>query len=38
MNRQRKGIEVVIGAHKIPIGKDYKDPLLKIVNDRLIGK
>jgi len=33
-----RGNEVVIGAHKIPIGKNYKDHLLKIVNDRLIGK
>jgi len=33
-----RGNEVVIGAHKIPIGKNYKDDLLKIVNDRLIGK
>jgi DNA-binding LytR/AlgR family response regulator len=33
-----RGNEVIIGAHKIPIGKNYKDQLLKIVNDRLIGK
>src|SRR5450432_4444390 len=33
-----RGNEVIIGAHKIPIGKNYKDDLLKIVNDRLIGK
>jgi hypothetical protein len=25
-------------SHNIPIGKNYKDLLLKIVNDRLIGK
>ena len=33
-----RGNEVIIGAHKIPIGKNYKDQLLKIVNERLIGK
>jgi DNA-binding LytR/AlgR family response regulator len=33
-----RGNEVIIGAHKIPIGKNYKDQLLKIVTDRLIGK
>jgi DNA-binding LytR/AlgR family response regulator len=33
-----RGNEVIIGAHKIPIGKNYKDELLKIVNARLIGK
>ena len=30
--------EIIIGSHLIPIGKNYKDQLLKIVNDRLIGK
>jgi len=33
-----RGNEVIIGGHNIPIGKNYKDQLLKIVNDRLIGK
>ena len=33
-----RGNEIVIGTHKIPIGKNYKDQILKIVNDRLIGK
>jgi DNA-binding LytR/AlgR family response regulator len=33
-----RGNEVVIGSHKIPIGKNYKDQLLKIVNERLIGR
>ncbi len=33
-----RGNEVIIGTHKIPIGKNYKDQLLKIVNERLIGK
>jgi DNA-binding LytR/AlgR family response regulator len=33
-----RGNEVIIGAHKIPIGKNYKDQLLKIVTNRLIGK
>jgi hypothetical protein len=33
-----RGNKVIIGSHNIPIGKNYKDQLLKIVNDRLIGK
>jgi DNA-binding LytR/AlgR family response regulator len=33
-----RGNEILIGAHKIPIGKNYKESILKIVNDRLIGK
>jgi DNA-binding LytR/AlgR family response regulator len=33
-----RGNEVVIGTQKIPVGKNYKEDLLKIVNDRLIGK
>ena len=33
-----RGNEVIIGAHKIPIGKNYKEQILKIVNERLIGK
>jgi DNA-binding LytR/AlgR family response regulator len=33
-----RGNEVIIGGHNIPIGKNFKDQLLKIVNDRLIGK
>ena len=30
--------EIIISSHTIPIGNNYKDQLLKIVNDRLIGK
>jgi DNA-binding LytR/AlgR family response regulator len=33
-----RGNEVVIGTQKIPVGKNYKEELLKIVNERLIGK
>ena len=33
-----RGNEVIISSHTIPIGNNYKDQLLKIVNDRLIGK
>jgi DNA-binding LytR/AlgR family response regulator len=33
-----RGNEVAIGVHKIPIGKNYKEELLKIVHERLIGK
>ncbi len=33
-----RGNEVVVGKHKLPVGKSYKDSLLKIVNERLIGK
>ena len=33
-----RGNEVVIGTQKIPVGKNYKEDLLKIVNERLIGK
>jgi DNA-binding LytR/AlgR family response regulator len=33
-----RGNEVVIGPHKIPVGKIYKDQLLRIVNERLLGK
>lgn len=33
-----RGNEIFLGAHKIPVGKNYKEQLLKIVNDRLIGK
>jgi len=33
-----RGNEVVIGTHRIPIGKNYKDQLLKIINERLIGR
>jgi DNA-binding LytR/AlgR family response regulator len=33
-----RGNEIFIGTYKIPVGKNYKDQLLKIVNERLIGK
>ncbi len=33
-----RGNEVIIDTHKIPVGKNYKEQLLKIVNERLIGK
>jgi DNA-binding LytR/AlgR family response regulator len=33
-----RGNEIVIGTHKIPVGKSYKEQLLKIVNERLIAK
>ncbi len=33
-----RGNEVVIGSHNLPVGKNYKDQLLKMVNERLIGK
>jgi DNA-binding LytR/AlgR family response regulator len=33
-----RGNEIIIGPHKIPVGKNYKEQLIKIVNDRLIGK
>ena len=33
-----RGNEIFIGTHKIPVGKNYKEQLLKIVNERLIGK
>jgi DNA-binding LytR/AlgR family response regulator len=33
-----RGNELIIGAHKIPVGKNYKDFILKIVQERLIGK
>lgn len=33
-----RGNEVILGTHKIPIGKNYKEQILKIVNERLIGK
>ena len=33
-----RGNEIIIGTYKIPVGKNYKDQLLKIINDRLIGK
>jgi len=33
-----RGNEVVIGSYKIPVGKNYKEQLLKIVNERLIAR
>lgn len=33
-----RGNEIIIGTHKIPVGKNYKEQLLKIVNERLIAK
>ncbi len=33
-----RGNEIIIGKNKLPVGKSYKDTLLKIVNERLIGK
>ena len=33
-----RGNEIIIGTHKIPLGKNYKEQLLKIVNERLIAK
>jgi DNA-binding LytR/AlgR family response regulator len=33
-----RGNEVFIGTHRIPIGKNYKEQILKIINERLIGK
>lgn len=33
-----RGNELVLGVHKIPVGKLYKDSILKMVQDKLIGK
>jgi two-component system, LytTR family, response regulator len=33
-----RGNEIIIGSHKIMVGKSYKDQLLKMINKRLIGK
>lgn len=33
-----RGNEIFIGPHQIPVGKNFKVQLLKLVNDRLIGR
>jgi DNA-binding LytR/AlgR family response regulator len=33
-----RGNELIIGSHKIMVGKIYKDHLLRMINQRLIGR
>jgi DNA-binding LytR/AlgR family response regulator len=33
-----RGNELILGSHKIPVGKNYKDSVLKIVQKSLLGK